>query len=345
LVEDSLRIFAYEHITGGGLTDQRIQAALAPEGAAMLHALVSDLVMLPDVQVVTMRGPGSASAAAQFPPLAEGGRGDFPYALESKRDFWRTFRRAVSESDAVWLIAPEQDGVLERLSREVVGARCRLLGSSPDAVHVAASKLSTADALLAAGIRTIPTFADEQGVPANVDQIVVKPDDGAGCQDTYLFHRRADLRRWLRDHDATGQIFQPYIHGTASSLSIVCCEGRARLLSANRQHVAIRNARFEFSGVSVNAIRDSDGRYAKLAQGVARALPGLWGYVGIDVIDGADGPIVVEINPRLTTAYAGLRRALGINVARLVLELPGSLEDSEPLTPRSVVDVEVAHAG
>ena len=326
----------------------------------MLYALVFDLIALPDVQVVTMRGPRSALTTAQFPPLPNWGRGDVPatdlghpcleigqsaYVSESERDFWPTFRRAVSESDAVWLIAPEQDGLLERLSREVVGARRRLLGSSPDAVHVAASKLSTAAALLTAGIRTIPTFADEQSVPADVDRIVVKPDDGAGCQDTYLFQRRADLRRWLRDHGVPGQIFQPYVHGTASSLSIVCSEGRARLLSANRQHVAISSGRFEFSGVSVNAIHDTDGRYTLLAQDVARALPGLWGYVGIDVIDATDEPIVVEINPRLTTAYAGLRQALGINVARLVLELPGSLEDSEPLGSRSVVDVEVAHAG
>jgi predicted ATP-grasp superfamily ATP-dependent carboligase len=97
--------------------------------------------------------------------------------------------------------------------------------------------------------------------------------------------------------------------------------------------------------VSVNAIRDSDGRYAQLAREVARALPGLWGYVGIDVIDAVDGPIVVEINPRLTTSYAGLRRALGINAAELVLDLPGSLEDRASFKSRDIVDVEVAHAG
>ena len=33
------------------------------------------------------------------------------------------------------------------------------------------------------------------------------------------------------------------------------------------------------------------------------------------------GPVVLEINPRLTTSYVGLRPALGRNPAALVLEL------------------------
>jgi tyramine---L-glutamate ligase len=329
-----MRIFAYEHITGGGLMDQRSQAALAAEGEAMVRALVQDLVAIPDVEVAAMRDPRLLL--------------DLPATMrvpESKRDFWPMFCRAVRESEAVWLIAPEQDGILERLSREVVAAGCRLLGSRPDAVHITASKLGTAAALIAAGVHTIPTFADERSVPDDVEQIVVKPDDGAGCQDTYLFQRRVDLQRWLRDRAVSGRVFQPYVRGMALSLSILCCNGHAQLLACNRQRVQVNDGRFEFSGVSVNAIRDSDGRYAQLARDVARALPGLWGYVGIDVIDAADGPIVVEVNPRLTTSYAGLRRALGINAAELVLGLPGSLEDRASFGSCSVVDVEVAHAG
>jgi len=329
-----MRIFAYEHITGGGLMDQSSHAALAPEGEAMLRALVRDLVAIPEVEAIAMRDPRL--------PL------DLPATMhvpESQRDFWPTFCRLVRECDAVWLIAPEQDGILERLSREVIRAGRRLLGSWPDAVHVAASKLGSAAALMAAGVHTIPTFADERSVPADIEQIVVKPDDGAGCQDTYLFQRRVDLQRWLRDRASPGSVFQPYVRGGALSLSILCCDGRARLLAGNRQHVAISAGRFEFSGVSVNAIRDSDGRYAQLARDVSRALPGLWGYVGIDVIDTVDGPVVVEINPRLTTSYAGLRRALGINAAELVLGLPGSLEDRASFGSPGVVDVEVAHAG
>jgi predicted ATP-grasp superfamily ATP-dependent carboligase len=72
----------------------------------------------------------------------------------------------------------------------------------------------------------------------------------------------------------------------------------------------------------------------------------LWGYAGIDFIDTDAGPLALEVNPRLTTSYAGLRRAMGINPALLVLELPDSLDESfTPIRPLSrAVEIEIAHA-
>jgi len=175
---------------------------------------------------------------------------------------------------------------------------------------------------------------------------VVKPDDGAGCQDTLLFRSRSQLLAWLPNHARPGLVFQPYVRGDARSLSLLCCEGRARVLACNRQKVRVAGDAFEFSGVSVGAVMDEGGRYAALADAIARALPGLWGYCGVDFIETDTGPMVLEVNPRLTTSYAGLRRAIGMNPAQLVLELPGSLEAVEGTRHRTrAVEVEVAHGG
>ena len=327
-----MRIFAYEHITGGGMMGQRDIAALALEGELMLRALVQDLVALAEVEVVIMRDPRVTLDL----PVAQ-------HVPQSAEELWPTFRRVARGVDAVWPIAPEQAGILERASREVVQAERTLLGSRPEAVRTTSSKLRTAVLLAAAGVSTIPTFANEESVPNGVHQIVVKPDDGAGCQDTRLFPDRAELRRWLQQHRRAGWVFQPFLHGEALSLCVLCWDQRARLLACNRQRVSIRDGRFEFSGVSVNAVADRDQRYARLASAVVHALPGLWGYVGIDVIDTAGGPVVVEVNPRLTTSYAGLHQALGINPARLVLELPASLDEAFAPVKTHAVEVAVAH--
>jgi predicted ATP-grasp superfamily ATP-dependent carboligase len=51
------------------------------------------------------------------------------------------------------------------------------------------------------------------------------------------------------------------------------------------------------------------------------------------------------VNPRLTTSYAGLRRAIGLNPAELVLGLPGSLELlRDPVRESRSIEVELAHA-
>jgi len=59
---------------------------------------------------------------------------------------------------------------------------------------------------------------------------------------------------------------------------------------------------------------------AALAARVQRALPGLRGFVGIDLVWHAQrGPVVIEVNPRVTCAYVGLSRQLGRNLAGEVI--------------------------
>jgi predicted ATP-grasp superfamily ATP-dependent carboligase len=329
-----MRIFVYEHITGGGMLDDPQIAALAPEGEMMLRALVDDLTAIPGVEATALR---DARLSADLPAAI--------HTVRTAGEFWPAFRHAAGEADAVWPIAPEQDGILARITREVIRCDRMLLGCRPDVVDIATSKRATAEVFGHAGIPVIPVYADENGVPPEVNEIVVKADDGAGCQETRLFHDRAELRDWLQAHPDRKWILQPFVRGEARSLSMLCCDGRARLLACNRQKVAIACGIFRFDGVSVNAIPDRDGRYAELAARVARALPGLWGYCGVDFIETIDGRVVVEVNPRLTTSYAGLRRAIGLNPATLVLGLPGSLESwNYPMRESRAIEVALAHA-
>ncbi len=54
-------------------------------------------------------------------------------------------------------------------------------------------------------------------------------------------------------------------------------------------------------------------------------MPGLRGYVGVDLVlgDQADGSqdSVIEINPRLTTSYVGLRALAATNLTETMLRL------------------------
>jgi predicted ATP-grasp superfamily ATP-dependent carboligase len=201
-------------------------------------------------------------------------------------------------------------------------------------VRLTSSKLATSRALAAAGVPVVATFARAEQVPAAARALVVKPDDGAGCIETYVVQDRAELMQWDIEHAGRTWAYQPLIAGEPRSLCMLCSEGRARLICCNRQDIAEEDGKLGFAGVTVNALDDANGSYARLAQSVAAAVPGLWGHVGIDFIETARGPVVIEINPRMTTACAGLRSALGINLGALVLQLPDSLQQPLP-TPGS----------
>lgn len=307
-----MRIFVFEYVTGGGCAGQPLPPFVG-DGEAMWRALVGDLTALDGVEVITLRDAR----------LAVPSRAGLDVIATGAADFAGHYRHCLEAADAVWPVAPESGGLLEGLSRDILAAGKRLLGSGPDAVAVAASKLATGRRLAAAGPWAVPTY--DSPFHMHEDRpVVAKPDDGAGCQDTFRFAGLEAARAWAQAGGAGGQpfAFQYELAGEPLSLSLLCDGGRAQLLSVNRQHVTLEDGRFQAHGVTVNALADPDGVHAALAGRVARALPELWGYVGVDFMATPEGPRVLEINPRLTLSYAGLGEATGGNVAARVLALP-----------------------
>ena len=108
----------------------------------------------------------------------------------------------------------------------------------------------------------------------------------------------------------------------------------------------MRDNRFHVLGSVVNGLADDDGSLARLAQQVAAAIPSLWGYVGVDFLLTAHGAVVLDVNPRLTVAYAGLHASIGCNPAGLVLDLlkQPALPEPMPPGPRRAVSVDLGLA-
>ncbi|MBI1206010.1 MAG: ATP-grasp domain-containing protein [Azospirillum sp.] len=304
-----MRLFVCEYITAGGLLGEPLPRALAAEGLMMRRALVEDLRRIGGVTIAVTRDhriPQDDDAAV---PL------DDPAAV------WPCWGRLARQADALWPIAPESGGALERLSALAPPGVGGLLGCRPDAVRLAASKGATQRALAAAGVATVPTWP-AAARPETAGPWVVKPDDGAGACDTALVEDGEALAARGRQAAAAGFVVQPLIAGVPLSLSMLCRDGEAWLLTVNRQQVGIVDGNFRFEGVTVGVDGGGDRLFAGLADRVAATLPGLWGYVGVDLILPRDGPpLVLEVNPRLTTSYVGLGRACGINPAAAVLAL------------------------
>jgi predicted ATP-grasp superfamily ATP-dependent carboligase len=113
------------------------------------------------------------------------------------------------------------------------------------------------------------------------------------------------------------------------------------LLSINRQRIGLDGEpdaprrKVQVDGVELNRIglQGAQGRtLAALAGRIASALPGLHGIAGVDLVWHPDhGPVVIEVNPRLTSAYVGMSASLGRNVARDALRACGVLHDDAAL--------------
>jgi predicted ATP-grasp superfamily ATP-dependent carboligase len=229
------------------------------------------------------------------------------------------FQNQLKTIDAAWIIAPEFDGVLERFCRAVEDANKILLTSPAKAVALTANKFTTFQILHAAQIPTVPTEIFNPAFHYDpTKEWIIKPIDGVGAENTFLLTSQHDwsaLPSLKKNY-----LIQPHLHGEKTSLSCLFKNGEARLLCVNLQVFEIENQQYVLKNIEVNFKQD-DGRYQKLASQIAQAFPDLFGYVGIDLIENKAACFVLEINPRLTTSFVGIEKALGLNVAELVLAL------------------------
>lgn len=303
-----MKIFVFEHVTGGGMAREALPHGLLHEADLMVRTLIEELRGADEVELLTTRD-------ARLAPIP--GARSIPVGAAD--DLPRLLAVAMDECDAVWPTAPETGGVLMHLAESVLDRGRLLIGSRPEAIRIATSKHATARTLRAAGVPMVDTFVSGEELAPLPGRWVTKPDDGAGAEGV----RPAADWQVARDRlgSSSGLVAQPWIVGDSLSLSLLCADGAAELLSVNRQLLRFDGDAITLESIEVNALTDESGAFATLGRAVAAAMPGLWGYVGVDLMRTGDTLRVLEVNPRLTTSYCGLRRARGASVAVRVLAL------------------------
>lgn len=303
-----MKILITEFITGGGLIAESLPASLMKEGEMMLAAIVRDFSDLPEVQLTVTRDP--RCSFENFP-------GQVHYH-EIKSNYLHELAKLCHSVDAVLPIAPESDQILERVTRTILDEDKTLLASHPDEIHTTTSKLATSQLLQRNAIPVITTYTSGSDLPRSDGGWIVKPDKGVGCDQVVYCETRTRLEQVITE--IPDGVIQPYVKGMPASLSLLCRQGKTIVLGYNEQLISQRQNLLHYSGSRVNALVEYKTVLEQLAIAVVAALPGLWGFNGVDIILTEQGPIVVEVNPRLTTSYVGLRASTGINPAVLLMD-------------------------
>jgi len=116
-------------------------------------------------------------------------------------------------------------------------------------------------------------------------------------------------------------IAQQYIPGFAASVAFLVGPAQTIPLVPCEQ-LQSSDGRFTYLGGRLPIAPDLASRALRIATAAIRSVPGLLGYVGVDVVLGGDGrDWAIEINPRLTTSYVGLRASARFNLAEAMLAI------------------------
>jgi predicted ATP-grasp superfamily ATP-dependent carboligase len=318
-------LLVYEYFTGGGYPPGDLPSGLAAEAAGMLWAILADLRDWGEVRTITALDPRFETC---IPGLDRTTLPADEVVSVSPGSHHPTFLSLMNRCDAAIIIAPETDGILANLSSRVESAGIPLVGSSPSATLLAGNK-ETCNRILGKANLPVPETHSiefdcaEATIKESDFPVVAKPLDGIGCEGVCLVAGPEDIPEALariRSITTHGKmLLQAYQQGIHASVSLIIAENGCLPLSLNRQ--LIRPGKpFVYFGSEVPFEHEKKREAMELACQAAKQIPGLRGYVGVDIVIKEDTIQLIEINPRLTTSYVGLRQVARTNPARMIYE-------------------------
>lgn len=309
------------------MTGVELPAAMAKEGDLMLQSIIRDLLDAGCKDLLTTRDSRLANLDTDIE------------CMSIDKAAWGCWKKILQDSDAALFIAPETDAALYTLTTMAESLGCHLLCCDSGSVAITSSKQRCAEQLREYDIN-VPASYPFHTLKKNRDQaLVVKPDNGAGAENIFLFTHTDDVHTWLNNRpDMDNWLIQSHVAGMPASMTLLCGNDKAIILSVNRQMFEFNNGQGKYTGVVINEFAHRSHELVPLADAIFQAIPGLQGFVGVDFIFSDKGPVVIEINPRLTTSYAGLRASLGYNPAGLLLQFPvtGDFPDINTMKPTPI---------
>jgi predicted ATP-grasp superfamily ATP-dependent carboligase len=313
----AMKLFAFEWISAGGMGAET-PPELRTEGWLMLSALVEDFNRVRNVETLTLierscprrlgrvcrrLGPGEERAG---------------------------FQEMVAQADLVMVIAPEFDQILAERSRWVLAAGKLLLGSDVAAIELTSDKWALADHFTKLGVPTPLTRLLRDGnTEGGVSfPAVCKPRRGAGSQATFLVRNEMELLPLWREARALAPsadfVLQRFVPGQPASVTFMMGPCQSLALEPAAQKLS-NDGRFHYLGGRLPLPEPLARRAIDLGRRATGAVHGLSGLVGVDLILGeaedASEDWVIEINPRPTTSYIGLRRLAKDNLAEALLRI------------------------
>lgn len=328
-----MKVLIYEHACGGGVAEGMVSPEILAEGFGMLRLCAANLkaaghevIAIVDESLVRLNAPLEAEIISVF----------------SFQEAQQAILKICANIDAAYIIAPETDKTLQLLVQFLEQNGVPTLNSYSKAIEAVADKAKLYRALNAnTNVKTPKTI--QVNASQNVKEViigefgfpvVIKPVDGVGCSGLSIIENELQISDAIKKIDATLAsetfVIQEYLRGEAVSVSLLCTGTKILPISLNKQNITLTTPKGTscYTGGVTPFAHKMQKEAFKTAEAAVNCFLGLKGYVGVDLILTDTGPVVVDINPRLTTSFVGLSHATRFNLANAIVN--AALNNSLP---------------
>ncbi|QGJ70368.1 Hypothetical protein PBC10988_20630 [Planctomycetales bacterium 10988] len=310
-------ILLYEYITGGGVLaeqNEEILNRLKPDGSGMLTAIAEDFAKIPGVELKTMldhRLLSSVKVPGEILPV------------RSPSEDRALLEQHAAEVDWVFCIAPESSGQLVERVRWIKKAGGRLLGPDLETVQLASDKQISISFLQEQGI-SVPAgqalWPEDPWPKSLIYPQIRKPRWGVASMGLLLLNTEEEaITQWERTPEPIR--LEPFIQGLPMSVSAIGGPSGFRMLPPFRQFQDPET--WKILGGTFALPPKIAQTATELTEPVFRLFFPWNGFLSIDIIvsESVEQAVVLEINPRLSASYIGLRQIVQGNLAQAMLDL------------------------
>ena len=298
------KILIYEYITGGGLINEDLTSDLMFEAKLMTNSLYRDCLKSKNISFKYFQDYRLNSIQKSNSVI-----------VRDKKQIYNV--RFLKKFDWILPILPENDSILYNYISFLEDNGCKKISSDKKTILLLSDKLRFYKFCIKNDILTIPTYNSISYKKLKcTGNYIIKDRFGAGCSYIKICN---DINN-INPKNFTKKIIQPYFNGDDYSVSVFFTKNNFKFLTINKQYIVEKDNRFlKLEKILVNVNTISLTKISHMLSKLKRLLPGLIGYIGIDIIIKNSNIYIVEINPRITTSFIGLYEALGINLIDLFI--------------------------
>jgi predicted ATP-grasp superfamily ATP-dependent carboligase len=329
-------VFIFEFVSGGGFNSVDIPSSLLCEGYAMLRSLINDFYEF-GFNIKTLLDERMRFYSTYL-------KSDKILLVKSTDSFIKRFSNMLKDNSYCFLIAPEFSNILYNLTKLAIKENNILLSQNLQFIKKGTSKVENYNYFKTNGLPTPKTYGINLNEAENLVKklykngkinfpLIIKPIDGAGAENLHKVSSIGTLKPLIsqieKEKDLSKILIQEFVDGIDLSASILGQKNLTKhnefickLLSLNFQKIVIKNksGSTEYLG-GYTPYRRKKSLTETIQNYIDKLkIPNMSGYFGIDFIQTDRNLFFIEINPRLTTSYLGLRNVLNFNPAKLIYE-------------------------
>jgi len=337
------KLFVFEFVSGGGFSQVEIPSSLFCEGYGMLKSIITDFKTF-DFEISTI-----LDYRISF--LSNYLRADIVVFVDNKDNYIEQFKRTIKKCQMCFIIAPEFSNILYDLTKIAKDNGKKILSIGLEGVELGSSKFRTYEFFKKNKINTPQTYLipfkdnslDLDFILQKFNElkcpIIIKPDDGVGAEKIYYLENVNQIYDLFYEYNNKFDqeriyVLQEYIEGEDLSVSLIGKTNKENpiILTVNSQNISIKNSKSDseyFGGYT--PVENNEQIRENIAEILKRLdFSNFNSFFGIDFIKKADNSIyLLEINPRLTTSYIGIRNIINYNLLELIINPKSDVHDSK----------------